>query len=67
MGDKTLVICQKEDLLWWGKALLQSILFIAMRFQLIIKDRAKINQGIDFFINVQGDLHMYELTGHIQP
>jgi len=41
---------------------------IAIGFQLIVKGRAKIMPGIDlFFIYIQGDLLIYEISGHMQP
>ena len=48
-GCKMLVYSWREDLLGWGKALLQSVA-IVVRFQLIVKDRAKILLGVEFFL-----------------
>ena len=44
-----LVYGRREDFLWWGKALLQSS-SIVIRFQLIVKGRAKILLGVEFFL-----------------
>ena len=63
-----LVYSRREDFLWWGKALLQSG-SIVIRFQLIVKGRAKILPGVELFLlnHMSVDICMRKKFGYMQP
>ena len=67
-GGNTLVYSQREDLLVVGKGFI-AVYSIVLRFQLIVKDRAKILLGVEFFLrnHMSEDICMCKKVGYMQP
>jgi len=67
-GGKTFVSSRREDLLVVRKSF-TAVYSIVIRFQLIVKGRAKILLGVEFFLrnHMSEDICMCKKVGYMQP